>query len=155
MKLSEIKNHLSTLEKIAFQLPDGSLVPNHFHVTEVGKVTKHFIDCGGTVRNEEVVNFQLWEADDYDHRLHPEKLVHIIELSEKTLQIGDVEIEVEYQGATIGKYGLDFDGTNFLLETKQTDCLARDKCNVPAPKTKVAMGELQTENSCAPGSGCC
>jgi hypothetical protein len=155
MKLSEIKNHLNTLEQIAFQLPNGSLVPNHFHVTEVGKVTKHFIDCGGTVRNEEVVNFQLWEADDYDHRLHPEKLVHIIELSEKTLEIGDLEIEVEYQGTTIGKYGLGFDGTNFLLETKQTDCLARDKCNVPAPKTKVAIGELQTEGSCAPGSGCC
>ena len=49
------------------------MVPSHFHVTEVGKITKHFIDCGGTVRNEEVVNFQLWQADDYDHRLHPEK----------------------------------------------------------------------------------
>ena len=155
MKLSEIKNHLRQLKQIAFQLPNGELVPNHFHVTEVGKVTKHFIDCGGTVRNEEVVNFQLWEADDYDHRLHPEKLVHIIELSEKTLHIGDLEIEVEYQGATIGKYGLGFDGANFLLETKQTDCLARDKCNIPAPKTKVAIEELQTENSCAPGSGCC
>ena len=155
MKLSEIKNHLSNLEQIAFQLPNGNLVPNHFHVTEVGKVTKHFIDCGGTVRNEEVVNFQLWEADDYDHRLHPEKLVHIIELSEKTLHIGDLEIEVEYQGTTIGKYSLGFDGTNFLLETKQTDCLARNKCNVPEQKTKVAIGELETANSCAPGSGCC
>ena len=87
MKLSEIKNILNNLKTISFQLPDGELVPNHFHVTEVGKVTKHFIDCGGTVRNEEVVNFQLWEADDYDHRLHPEKLVHIIELSEKIFQI--------------------------------------------------------------------
>ena len=85
MKLSEIKHHLSNLETIAFQLPNGKLVPSHFHVTEVGKITKHFIDCGGTVRKEEVVNFQLWEANDYDHRLHPEKLVHIIELSEKTL----------------------------------------------------------------------
>ena len=83
MKLSEIKKHLASLKTIAFQLPNGDLVPNHFHVTEVGRVTKNFIDCGGTVRNEEVANFQLWEADDYDHRLHPEKLTHIIELSEK------------------------------------------------------------------------
>lgn len=155
MKLSEIKNHLKNLNTIAFKLPDGSLVPNHFHVTEVGKITKHFIDCGGTVRNEEVVNFQLWNANDYDHRLHPEKLVNIIELSENILNIGDLEIEVEYQGATIGKYSLDFDGTNFLLETKQTDCLAKDKCNIPPEKTKVKIGELQTANSCAPGSGCC
>lgn len=152
MKLSEIKNHLSQLDTIAFELPNGELVPNHFHVTEVGKITKHFIDCGGTVRNEEVVNFQLWEADDYDHRLHPEKLVHIIELSEKTLHIGNLEIEVEYQGATIGKYGLGFDGNNFLLQTKQTDCLARDKCNVPVLESASSM---QNSNSCAPNSGCC
>lgn len=115
MKLSEVKNKLNQLDNIAFQLPNGELVPNHFHVTEVGKITKHFIDCGGTVRQEEVVNFQLWNADDYDHRLHPEKLLHIIELSEKNLGIGDLDIEVEYQGDTIGKFGLDFDGQHFLL----------------------------------------
>lgn len=158
MKLSEIKQKLTALNTIAFELPDGSLVPNHFHVTEVGKVTKHFIDCGGTVRKEEVVNFQLWEANDYDHRLHPEKLVQIIELSEKLLNINDqLEIEVEYQGTTIGKYGLDFDGKNFLLTTTLTDCLAKDKCGIPYEKTKINMGELQKEsvNTCAPGSGCC
>ena len=85
MKLSEIKTILGNLNNIAFRLPNGELVPNHFHVTEVGKITKNFIDCGGTVRKEEVVNFQLWDANDYDHRLHPEKLVHIIELSESCL----------------------------------------------------------------------
>ena len=78
MKLSQIKAKLTQLDKIAFQLPNGELVPSHFHVTEVGKVTKHFIDCGGTERKETVVNFQLWEENDYNHRLHPEKLVHIM-----------------------------------------------------------------------------
>ncbi|MGP1992786.1 DUF6428 family protein [Zobellia laminariae] len=155
MKLSEIKSELSKLDKIAFQLPNGELVPNHFHVTEVGKITKHFIDCGGTVRKEEVVNFQLWNADDYDHRLHPEKLTHIIELSEKTLGIGDLDIEVEYQGDTIGKFGLDFDGTNFLLTTKQTDCLAKDNCGIPAEKTKLQFTDLGQGSSCDPNSGCC
>ena len=156
MKLSEIKNYLKELETIAFQLPDGSLVPSHFHVTEVGKVTKDFIDCGGVVRNEEVVNFQLWEANDYDHRLHPEKLIHIIELSEKVLKIGDLDIEVEYQGTTIGKYGLGFNGTNFLLTTKQTDCLAKDNCGVPEGMQKVSLSDLQKEDSCCdPKSGCC
>ncbi|CAM4256406.1 MULTISPECIES: DUF6428 family protein [Zobellia] len=155
MKLSEIKSELSKLDKIAFQLPNGELVPNHFHVTEVGKITKHFIDCGGTVRKEEVVNFQLWNADDYDHRLHPEKLTHIIELSEKTLGIGDLDIEVEYQGDTIGKFGLDFDGTNFLLTTKQTDCLAKDNCGIPAEKPKLQFTDLGQGSSCDPNSGCC
>ena len=158
MKLSEIKNILQQAETIAFELPNGDLVPSHFHVTEVGKVTKHFIDCGGTVRSEEVVNFQLWEADDYDHRLHPEKLIHIIELSQKTLQIDDdLEIEVEYQGTTIGKYGLDFNGQHFLLTTKKTDCLAREKCGLPETKQKRNRPEVKTETvaSCHPNSGCC
>lgn len=155
MKLSEIKNHLKGLEKIGFQLPNGELVASHFHVTEVGKITKDFIDCGGKVRSETVINFQLWEENDYDHRLHPEKLVHIIALSEKIFKFDDLEIEVEYQGKeTIGKYNLDFDGTNFLLTTKLTACLAKDACGIPAEKPKLDFSELQG-SSCAPGSGCC
>ena len=157
MKISEIKNHLLNSNQIAFQLPNGELVPSHFHVTEVGVVSKHFIDCGGTVRKEEKANFQLWEADDYDHRLHPEKLSNIIELSEKVLEMGDLEIEVEYQGDTIGKYDLDFDGSNFLLLSKTTDCLAKDKCGIPEQKPKVKLSELNKEsvNACTPGGGCC
>ncbi len=155
MKLSEVKSALNQLDKIAFRLPNGELVPTHFHVTEIGKISKHFIDCGGTVRSEEVVNFQLWNANDYNHRLHPEKLRSIIELSEKTLGIGDFEVEVEYQGQTIEKFGLDFDGTNFLMTLKQTDCLAKEKCGVPAEKPKVKLASLQNQSCCAPDSGCC
>ena len=133
------------------------MVSNHFHVTEVGKVTKHFIDCGGSIRNEEVANFQLWEANDYDHRLHPEKLLHIIELSEEKLQIADLEIEVEYQmKETIGKFSLDFDGTNFQLKSKLTDCLAKDKCGIPTDELKVNIGEWKEKvTSCSPNTGCC
>lgn len=155
MTLSEIKNHLSNAETIAFELPDGSLVPSHFHVTEVGKVTKDFIDCGGKRRKEEVANFQLWEADDYDHRLHPEKLVHIIDLSQKTLEMGDLPIEVEYQGATIGKYNLGYNGKHFTLDAKQTACLAREECGVPEPKEMVDLSSMTANNSCSPGGGCC
>lgn len=157
MKLSEVKNKLNTLEKIAFELPNGDLVPSHFHVTEVGKVTKHFIDCGGTVRHEEVANFQLWNANDYDHRLHPEKLLKIIQLSEDVLELGDLDIEVEYQGDTIRKYGLDFNGEHFILVTKQTDCLAKDNCGIPQEKPKIKLSEIQTQSGscCTPESGCC
>ncbi len=155
MTLSDIKKALNKLDTISFKLPNGELVPSHFHVTEVGKVSKHFIDCGGTVRREEVVNFQLWSANDYNHRLHPEKLLHIIELSQQKLEIGDHEIEVEYQSDTIGKYGLNFDGTHFLLTIKETDCLAPDKCGVPIAKPKVSLSELQSKNACQPGTGCC
>lgn len=97
MRLSEIKKHLSTAEAVNFELEDGTKVPEHFHVTEVGIITKQFIDCGGTVRNEKVANFQLWDANDFEHRLKPGKLLDIISLSEKVLGMEDLEIEVEYQ----------------------------------------------------------
>jgi len=74
MTVEQVKTHLKSNETIAFELPDGTLVPNHFHVTEVGKIRKDFIDCGGTIRQEEVANFQLWEADDYDHRLQASEI---------------------------------------------------------------------------------
>jgi len=158
MTIEEIKAHLNQFETIAFQLPNGKLVPNHFHVTEVGKVTKHFIDCGGTERLEEVANFQLWEADDYDHRLHPEKLVSIIELSQKLLGIGDLPIEIEYQGDTIGKYDLGLKDNIFQLISKSTNCLAREECGVPVEEDKAMAFDLSgmaAKNSCDTGSGCC
>jgi len=157
MKLSEIKNALKTIDTLHFRLPNGTLVPRHFHVTEVGAIQKHFIDCGGVVRKEDKVSFQLWEANDYDHRLHPEKLVHIIELAEKQLSLSDQEVEVEYQGETIGKFGLDFSNNEFNLTSKQTACLALDNCGIPQEKEKVNLDSLQQQevSCCAPTSNCC
>jgi len=155
MKLSTIKNYLNSLETVNFQLQNGTMVPAHFHVTEVGIITKKFIDCGGTVREENVANFQLWDANDFEHRLKPAKLLNIIALSEKILGMQDLEVEVEYQGDTIGKFDIDFDGANFLLLNKTTDCLAKDKCGIPVEKLKVKMADLVAENACKPGGGCC
>ena len=155
MKLSEIKKHLATAEAVNFQLADGTYVPEHFHVTEVGIVDKYFIDCGGRVRREKVANFQLWNADDTEHRLKPQKLIHIIDLSERTLGMEDYEIEVEYQSNTIGKYDLGYNGTDFLLLPKHTDCLAKDNCGVPENKSKLETVGEKTEGCCTPGGKCC
>lgn len=157
MRLSEIKEILPALENVEFQLENGNFVPEHFHVTEVGQITKNFIDCGGVIRNEKVVNFQLWDADDYEHRLKPGKLLHIIQLSEEKLGIEDSEIEVEYQGDTIGKYDLEFNGKNFVLKNKTTACLAREACGIPSEKQKKNLSDLSVNpaSACTPGSGCC
>lgn len=158
MKLSEIKSTLENLNEVIFQLPNGEFVPQHFHITEVGIITRHFIDCGGSMRNEQTVNFQLWEDGDYDHRLGNKKLHDIITLSEKKLGIDDnLEVEVEYQGTTIGKYHLDFNGEHFVLVNTQTDCLAKDKCGIPTSKPKVQLADVSgsVANACEPGGGCC
>jgi hypothetical protein len=154
MLLSEFLSALRQVSEFRFQQPNGDFVPNHFHITEVGRVHKHFIDCGGTERKEIVVNFQLWSSDDVQHRLSPQKVIQIINLSQERIGILDEEIEVEYQGETIGKYGLSFDGINFQLITKATDCLARAQCGVPETKSKSVIASKES-NSCDPGSGCC
>lgn len=156
MKLSEIKEILAKQESVNFKLENGQGVPEHFHVTEVGVVTKDFIDCGGVVRHEKVANFQLWDANDFEHRLKAGKLLDIISLSEKIIGMEDLEIEVEYQSDTIGKYDLGFDGDNFLLISKTTACLATDKCGIPPKKVKLQMVNLAGDgNTCTPGGGCC
>lgn len=157
MKLSDVLIALNGLEEIKFQLPNGTVVPQHFHVTEIGEINKKFIDCGGTIRNERKVNFQLWEDEsDIDHRLKPQKLTDIIQLSMNVLDLQDAEIEVEYQSDTIGKYNLGFENGKFLLQSTMTDCLAKESCGIPVQKEKVQLNELVgASNSCAPGSGCC
>ncbi len=155
MKLSEIKTILGKAETVNFQLENGTKVPEHFHVTEVGIITKDFIDCGGKVRHEKVANFQLWNADDYEHRLKAGKLLHIISLSERVLGMDDLEIEVEYQSGTVGKYDLGYDGNSFLLIAKQTACLANEACGVEEAPQRAMVNLVASTNSCTPDSGCC
>ena len=152
MKLSEIKTILKTAQAVNFELENGTQVPEHFHVTEVGIITRHFIDCGGKVRNEKVANFQLWDANDFEHRLKPQKLLNIISLSERVLGMEDSEIEVEYQSETIGKYNLGFDGKNFILLSKKTACLANDACGIPEENHQ---NRLSSEPCCQPDGNCC
>ena len=75
MKLSELKSllreHADRLFRI--QLPDGSPVPVSFHVTEVGRVQKTFLDCGGTLRESLLCQLQVWVGEDYDHRIETGK----------------------------------------------------------------------------------
>jgi len=157
MKLSAFKNQLSNVTSLNFKLPSGAYVPSNFHVTEVGLVTRHFIDCGGVVRIEKFVNFQLFNANDFEHRLKIQKLLNIISLSESKLGLGDFEIEIEYQSETIGKYGLHFNGVDFVLVPKQTACLASDACGIPQSSLDVPSFEIsnKSSNSCTPNSGCC
>lgn len=107
-------------------------MPEHFHVT------KRFIDCGGTVREEAAVNFQLWDANDYEHRLKPAKLLSIIKLSEEALE----DLEVEYQSDTIGRYGLNFNEKHFFHTSKTTACLATDVCGVSNVNQKLNLHVL-------------
>jgi len=158
MKLSQFKKNLDLVQEIKIQLPNGTLVPPHFHITEMGLITKNFIDCGNVSREEKTISFQVWFAGDLDHRLTTEKVHKIINAAEKWFENADLELEVEYQDAqTIGKFGLDFQNGVFQLLAKQTTCLANDHCGIPEELMPQKSGEWKPKESscCTPNSGCC
>ena len=133
-------------------MPNGDYVPPHFHVTEVGKSSMLYVDCGGTTRIEQVITFQLWSANDYEHRIQPHKILDIIKIAEEILDLENLEVEVEYQCDTIGRYGLSIDGDRFLLTVTHTDCLAKDKCGI---SEQAEILNSTSSPSCRPDSGCC
>ena len=121
--------------RMHWMLPDRSFVPAHYHITEVGRVRKDFIDCGGTVRSTEACVLQVWVADDVDHRLETTKLSGIMQAARSLLGSADLPVEVEYDGGVISQYplgGLEDtpSGLLFYLGTKHTACLAPEKCKV-------------------------
>lgn len=159
MKQSDFKKHLSSRKTLAFIQTNGDFIPAHFHITEIGLITKQFIDCGGEIHIEKLISMQIWVAQDFDHRLNPIQLLNIIDSSKKITNDEDLEIEVEYQTETIGKYALEFKNDAFILVAKNTNCLAKLNCGIPQPKQKLALSEIGSvvvdASSCAPQSGCC
>lgn len=156
MTLSEFKSRLSELKELKFHQEDGTAVPEHFHLTEVGVVNKQYVDCGGKERLENKISMQLWVASDVEHRLSPLKLMGILNAYAPLKDKGDSEIEVEYQRDTIGKYNLEYRNGHFVLGRTNTSCLAPDSCGLPLQKPKLKLSELQAQNQCCtPGSGCC
>lgn len=159
MNLKELKTSLKNMEEVNFILPNGSYVPSHFHLTEIGLSTKTFMDCGGSRHDDHKVTLQLWTSIDYHHRLKAVKFLNIIRSSDSLFESEELEVEVEYQTETVGKYGLSFDSKNFRLSNTQTDCLATELCGIDAIKTKAkksleSLGKVAA-NTCTPGAGCC
>lgn len=162
MLLSDLAAYVSAGHALHFRLPDGSCVPAHFHVTELGVSSRRFIDCGGTVRETRAASLQLWTSVDVDHRLEGDKLARIIDVARERIGVtDDLEVEVEYQGPdTIARYGLAAanDQDELRLVGLRTDCLALESCGVPdathgLPLATVAQDHTAT--ACTPGGGCC
>ncbi|WP_437200777.1 DUF6428 family protein [Planctomicrobium sp. SH664] len=139
---------------LQFLLPDQSAVPAHYHVTEVGRVRKDFVDCGGTTRKVEACVLQLWVANDTDHRLTAEKLTGILNKGRGLFETTMVPVEVEYDQGVISQYPLEPMETSstllvFQLGTKHTACLAPERCGLDLLPVMSKPGA----SSCSPG--CC
>lgn len=163
MNLNEFKTQLAVHagRHLTIHLPQGGLVPPHFHVTEVGHVAKKFVDCGGTFRTSETCVLQTWTGRERDdgHRLTAGKLAHILGLAQPILPASDLPVEVEYEDGVVSQFPIaavvpEAEGLAIYLGMKHTACLAREKCGAD---DKGGCDDTEAEVTCCGGekSSCC
>lgn len=160
MNLHELKSLLSEHSGLHFRikLPGGSPVPLSFHVTEVGRVQKTFLDCGGKLRESITCQLQIWVGPDYDHRIETGKMAAILNKAVAYLPDESIPVEVEYEDSVISQYTIEghevsAEAVVLVLAHKHTECLAPELCGLPplpgAGKTAAPSG------SCCGPKGCC
>lgn len=147
MTLDLLKTRLAEAgsRTLCFVRPDGSRIPAHAHVTEVARIEKRYVDCGGTSRADRFCRLQVWVADDLDHRLTAAKLLSILKLAGPILGDDELEVDVEHEVQVITQSPLDAVGIEgdemlFWLTARHTDCLAKDRCLPAAPAAAQAIG---------------
>ncbi|HZV36247.1 MAG TPA: DUF6428 family protein [Verrucomicrobiae bacterium] len=162
MKLNEFKKVLSghPEAQLRFELPNGDFVPAHAHVTEVARIDKRFVDCGGTFRQDSFCRLQTWFSDDTDHRLMAGKLLKILEKAKPFLESDEIEVDVEHELDFISQFPIESaqasqDEIVVRLAKRHTACLAEDRC-MPKAKDTVAFNPFtfnprEKQNS----AGCC
>ena len=126
--------------------PDGDPIEAHFHVTEVGRVQKDFVDCGGTVRRTVTCLLQTWIGEDVDHRITAGKLLKAFEHAGPVLGAEDLPVELEYEACNVIQFtvtAVEQEAGRLVVRLggKHTDCLAKEICMPSSPR--------------APGGGCC
>ena len=159
MNLFELKSLLAEHSDRSFRLslPDGAPVPVSFHITEVGRINKTFLDCGGTLRETTTCQLQVWVGKDYEHRLETRKMAGILDKGKSLLPDETVPVEIEYEDRVISQYTIEShqltDAAVILnLAHKHTECLAPELCGLPSFNRLPAIGG---KNPCCGPAGCC
>lgn len=122
--------------------PDGDPIEAHFHVTEVGRVQKDFVDCGGTVRRTVTCLLQTWVGEDTEHRITAGKLLKAFDHGAAVLGAEDLPVELEYEACNVIQFkvvAVEREAERFVVRLggKHTDCLAKELC-VPSTRTSGA-----------------
>ncbi|QDT67623.1 hypothetical protein MalM25_05230 [Planctomycetes bacterium MalM25] len=155
MKLADFRSALEANPDCSLRVAFGQdALAAHFHVTEVGRVTKDFVDCGGVRRSETRCVLQTLVAGDTDHRLNSTKLAKIVALADVLDLPGEASVEVEHQERSVSTDLLDAveregDTLTLRLAPKQTACLAEDACGIG-----VGLPTLPLADGCCGGGSC-
>jgi len=134
MTLYDLQNALEANPELLprFVLPDGDYIPAHAHVTEVGHVIRHFIDCGGLTGKEEKVLLQTHVGNDTDHRLRSDRFAKILKLGNRVIPSEDLDVDVEYDCCVVAQYPIaearpDSEHLNLILRRGRTQCRAQER----------------------------
>jgi hypothetical protein len=148
MTVSALKLALAAAPELPLTVlwPDGDPIEAHFHVTEVGRVQKDFVDCGGTVRRTVTCLLQTWVGEDLDHRITAGKLLKAFDHAAPLLGAEDLPVELEYEACNVIQFtvaAVQREPARWLVRLggKHTDCLAKELCVPSVPR--------------ATGGGCC
>jgi len=146
MTVSTLQTVLSTAPQLPISVvwPDGEAIEAHFHVTEIGRVQRDFVDCGGTVRRVVTCLLQTWVGEDVDHRITGEQLLKAFAHAVPILGGEDLPAELEYESCNVVQLkvvsaGAESGALVIRLGKKHTDCLAKELC-VPSARGTATAG---------------
>lgn len=147
LTISVLKRALTAAPELPLTVlwPDGDPIEAHFHVTEIGRVQKDFVDCGGTVRRVVTCLLQTWVGDDTDHRITGGKLLRAFAAAEPIFGSADLPVELEYEACNVVQLTVvaverEADRLVIRLGKKHTDCLAKDVCVPCGGREAMAVG---------------
>jgi hypothetical protein len=159
MQLSEFKQGLGqhAEKNLIFLLPTGTRIPLHAHVTDVARIEKRSIDCGGTTRTESYCRLQAWFSDDTGHRIAAHTLLKVLEKAGGVLGAEDLEVDLEYEAPFISQFPVttvEPDGGNLVIHLgiRHTACRAQEVCIAPGASEKPlsfkSLPRLETVKCC-------
>ncbi len=162
MKTKELLSLLSENpnKSLLFEYKNGNFVGANYHITEVKNITVEAVDCGANTDSWKETIIQLWESPkEKDKRefMTAYKALGILNKADRMKPMEkEVEVKFEYSNVDfhtaqlfVNEYKVGNDQLVLRLGVEQTDCKAKETCDVPVE------ANTQEEACCAPGSGCC
>jgi len=146
-------------KSLLFEYTPGNFVGANYHITEVKNISIESVNCGGGTEEWKETIIQLWESPlekDKTVFMSTYKALSILKkVGRITPYVLDSEVKFEYSSPTfhtaqlfVNDYELIDKNLIVKLAVEKTDCKAKDICGVPETIE-------ETQEACAPGSGCC
>ena len=148
-----------TEKPLLFEYATGMLVGTNYHITEIKHTTVDSVDCGAGTDSWKETIVQLWESPSEFGKANYMSTHKALEILSRVGSIKSyeptAEIRIEYGNATfhtaqlyIQDYEIRNENLILKLQVAKTDCKAKEACGIP-------LETVASQNSCAPGSGCC